>query len=48
MSRKPTLADVLLCCWILAAQVWYYSRFKDQFAALFHSVASRFVRAPWH
>jgi hypothetical protein len=44
MSTKAKIIDALLCCWIIAAQIWYYSQFKE----LFLSMATPLLRRLWH
>jgi hypothetical protein len=49
MSRQPIpnqpgrVFEVLLCCWLVAAQIWYYSQFKE----LFVSVGAPFFHRIW-
>jgi hypothetical protein len=43
MPRKLSLADTLLCCWILAAQIWYYAQFRE----LLRGFAGHFLRGLW-
>lgn len=47
MARKSKFVEVLLCCWMIAAQVWYYAQFKDQFAGLLRSAAGPLLRRLW-
>jgi len=45
---RSRLTEALLCLWIIAAQIWYYSQFKDQFTALLRSVAGPLIHRIWH
>jgi hypothetical protein len=42
--QRRRAAEALLCCWLLCAQIWYYSQFKE----LLGSVASQLLRRLWH
>jgi hypothetical protein len=47
-TLRSRLPEALLCLWIIAAQIWYYSQFKDQFTALLHSAAAPLFYRIWH
>jgi hypothetical protein len=42
--RKRNGAEAVLCVWIVAAQVWYYLQFKEQF----RPILSPLVHKLWH
>jgi hypothetical protein len=48
MQEKPAQPSrslqIVVCVWIVAAQVWYYAQFRVQF----HSIFSIVLRGLWH
>jgi formate/nitrite transporter FocA (FNT family) len=47
-TLRSRLSEALLCLWIIAAQIWYYIQFKDQFTALLRSSAAPLFHRIWH
>lgn len=43
-SQKHKWAEAILCVWIVAAQVWYYLQFREQF----RPILSQILRKLWH
>ena len=41
--RRRWWIEAAICAWIVAAQVWYYLQFKEQF----HSILSPILRKLW-
>ena len=43
-SQKRRWIEAILCVWIVAAQVWYYLQFKEQF----RPILSPILHKLWH
>jgi hypothetical protein len=48
MPRRFKLAEILVCCWIVGAQIWYYSQFKNLLLGFLLSAAGPLLRRIWH
>jgi hypothetical protein len=44
MSKRSRTVEVLVCIWLVGAQVWYYSQFQE----LLRGVLSPLLRRLWH
>jgi hypothetical protein len=48
MLRKSKIVDLLLCAWIIGAQIWHYNQFRDQFASLLRTAVRPLLHKIWH
>jgi hypothetical protein len=44
VGKRRGLLDLAACLWMVAAQIWYYSQFKEQF----RSILSFALGKLWH